>query len=490
MIRDASQSMCIAGVFGGLSSGVTQATTRIFLESAFFDPATIRKTSFRHNLRTDAATRFEKGIDISQTVVVLNRAAALISEIAGGSIASGVTDIYPVPYGSKTITVTDAYIRKLSGKAFDLSVSASILRNLGFGVNGGDSELAVEVPAHKRDVSYPADIVEEILRIDGLDNIPIPRAITITPSASGASHEEKLREKIANALVGMGFTEILTNSITNSKYFGAEKGAAAVKLLNNLSVELDVLRPAMLPTALEVIAFNHNRRSVNLKLFEWGKTYSSGGVGAYNEKVHLCLYVTGNTTEGSWDQKATAAHIYYLKGVVDGLLKLVDADVLVEQLDGGNYLKDRLRGTFEEKEVFTAGQVAEATAAPFDIRLPIFFANFKWDVLVAAASRKKVWYAEVARFPAMERDLAVVVQQDTRFDTISKAVSGLQLDKLTDVRLFDVFESEKLGAGKKSMAVNFTFLDREKTLTDKEVDLFMATIIKALEQTAGAEIRK
>jgi phenylalanyl-tRNA synthetase beta chain len=321
MICDAKDPMCIAGVFGGLHSGVTDKTTNIFLESAYFDPTFIRKTSFRHGLRTDAATRFEKGIDISNTVNVAKRAAMLIKETAGGSIASEVVDVYPDPLPKNEVTLRFHYLKKLSGKNYHPDTVKTILLGLGFGVvRESVDAIVLEVPYHKPDVSLPADIVEEILRIDGLDNITIPTTISISPSIEENYKGEQLKEKTSNILTGLGFTEILTNSITNSAYFNEIELGTAVKLLNNLSSELNIMRPSMVHTALEVIAFNINRKNNNLKFFEFGKTYNTTGVGQYLETNHLCLYLSGATTEQHWKEKGKNADIYYLKGVAEAIL--------------------------------------------------------------------------------------------------------------------------------------------------------------------------
>ena len=317
MICDAEKGMCIAGVFGGLNSGVTEKTRNIFLESAYFDPTTIRKTSFRHGLRTDAATRFEKGVDISNTVNVLKHAALLIMEVAGGEAASDVVDLYPDPENKREVALKYQYLKKLSGKNYHPDTVKGILQSLGFTImKEGMDVLLLEVPYHKPDVSLPADVVEEILRIDGLDNIDIPQAITITPSVEKNYAADSLKEKLANALVGRGFSEILTNSITNSAYFSEGEVQKAVKMINNLSSELDILRPSMLPTALEVISFNNNRKNKDLQFFEWGKTYNQADTGKYKETAHMCLYITGDVKEASWKGKSVPADIYYLKGVV------------------------------------------------------------------------------------------------------------------------------------------------------------------------------
>jgi len=491
MICDAEKGMCIAGVFGGLKSGVTETTTNLFLESAFFDPVTIRKTSFRHGLRTDAATRFEKGVDISGTVLVLQRAADLITQVAGGIIASPVIDVYPDPQPKTEVQLTYSYLKKLSGKNYPQADVHNILKNLGFDIKEESAEgLLVSVPYNKRDVSYPADLVEEVLRIDGLDTIEIPGAITITPSIETDYKEEALKQKLAGALVGLGFSEILTNSITNSNYFTEDQQTTAIKLLNNLSSELDVLRPAMLPTALEVIAFNHNRKNPDLKFFEFGKTYKTSGAGQYEEEAHFCLYVTGNATEGGWKKNAEAADIFYLKGITQTVLKLIGLKATFDTVPESLFLEQAFSASLNGKTLLKGGKVAPKTAARFTIKAPVFFVNFNWKNVLEAAAEQSVRFSEVTKFQPVERDLAMVVPKSTLFDAFQKTIASLGLATLKEVRLFDVFESDKLGAGKKSWAVNFTFLNKEKTLTDAEVDGWMKKIMTALEKETGAEIRK
>jgi phenylalanyl-tRNA synthetase beta chain len=490
MICNAVEPMCIAGVFGGNKSGVSEKTKNIFLESAFFDPGTIRKTSFRHGLRTDAATRFEKGIDISNTVTVLKRAAQLILENAGGEFASDIIDVYPKPETRKEVILKNQYLKKLSGKNYHPETVKNILQNLGFGiVKDSQDALVVEVPFHKRDVSIPADVVEEILRIDGLDNIDIPESITITPSIEENYKPEQLREKIAAGLCGMGFSEILTNSITNAAYFNEEQLANAVKPINSLSTELNLLRPSMLPTALETIAYNSNRKNSDLKFFEFGRTYAVDAEG-YKEINHLCLYITGNIVEQGWKSKATAADHFYLKGVVNAVCKWAGLHPASSVAAADAFFENASAFLVSNSELVKAGKVAGAIASKFDLKQPVYFADFNWDVLIEQSLKTKTAFREVAKFPAVQRDLAMIVPKTLQYQSISELVGKLKLNKLQEVKLFDVFESEKLGAGKKSMAVNFTFLDEEKTLTDKEIDAWMQKIMQSLEKEIGAEIRK
>lgn len=491
MICNAAEGMCIAGVFGGAGSGVTAETKSIFLESAYFDGATIRKTSFRHGLRTDAATRFEKGIDISATLSVLERAAFLIKEVAGGAIACDFIDVYPAPQPKKEITLTYGYLKKLSGKEYDPKAAMGILKSLGFEIIKEDKNvLTVAVPYHKPDVVLPADVVEEILRIDGLDAIPIPTAITISPAVEEAYSAEALKEKVANFLTGLGFSEILTNSITNSKYASEKELQHTVKLLNNLSSELDIMRPAMLYTGLEVISFNSNRKATDLKLFEWGKTYGTNGVGNYSEQAHFCIYVTGQLSEKGWKERSIGADLFYVKGLVEAILKIANLNNTSFETAEGEHLMPGAAIKSNGERVVVFGQVRPELCKTFDLKQPVFAADFLWDVILKQAAAQKITYREIPKYPAVERDLALVVAKETSYGAIDAEVQKLRLGKLQGVRLFDIFESEKLGGDKKSMAVNFTFSDEEKTLTDGEIDGWMQKIMTALERSLGAEIRR
>ena len=491
MICNSTEGMCIAGVFGGLHSGVTSATKNIFLESACFDAVTIRKTSFRHGLRTDAASRFEKGTDISATVNVLKRAAMLIKEICGGEIASDIVDVYPQPKEKTQVAMKHHYLKKLSGKNYHADTVKDILVSLGFEMlKEGIDELRVAVPYHKPDVSLAADLVEEILRIDGLDNVTIPDAITITPSVEDNYALEVYKEKTANYLVGLGFYEIMTNSITNSAYFSEEELGTSVKMLNNLSADLNILRPSMLETGLESIAHNLNRRNNDLRFFEFGKTYATTGSAQYTEPGHLCLYITGKNLEEGWRNKPTAADFYTLKGIVAKILQLLGVTVdSFETLEHPKF-ENGLKGTIKEEIVLQTGIVNKKTLARFDIKQPVFFADLNWDLLSKIAAANKPAFNPIPKFPAVQRDLALIVPNQLAYEEVEKIVRKMSLKKLQGIKLFDIFESEKLGAGKKSMAVNFTFLDEEKTLTDQEIDGWMNKIMSTLEKDLQAEIRK
>ncbi len=491
MICNAEEGMCIAGVFGGLHSGVTDQTTNVFLESAFFEGIGIRKTSFRHGLRTDAASRFEKGTDISATVTVLKRAVQLMRELAGAQIASEIVDVYPDPQPKKEVAIKYHYLKKLSGKNYHPDTVNKILNALGFTViKEGIDELRVAVPYHKPDISLPADIAEEVLRIDGLDNVEIPDAIMITPSVEENYNKETLKEKLAGYLVGLGFNEILTNSITNPAYFAEEEQAGLVKMLNSLSADLNVLRPSLLETSLEVVAHNLNRRNSDLRFFEFGRAYSTSGPGKYEESDQLCLLVTGQTQGTGWKQKAENADFYYLKGAVEAALRILGVQYDSTEALSVPKLDNHIVYKYNGQIIAGAGEVSKKIRDRFDIKQPVYFAGLDWKALAALATTRNAAIKGIPRFPAVQRDIAMIVGRELAWEKVEQTVQKIRLPKLQDMKLFDIFESEKLGAGKKSMAVNFTFLDDEKTLTDKEIDGWMSKIMTTFENELQAEIRK
>jgi phenylalanyl-tRNA synthetase beta chain len=491
VICNAEAPMCIAGVFGGLKSGVKETTKNIFLESAWFNPIDIRKTSFRHGLRTDAAVHFEKGMDISNTVNALKRAALLIKEYAGGEIASDIVDVYPLPKEKTQVVMKHHYLKKLSGKNYHQDTVKNILSGLGFDIlKEGMDDIRVAVPHHKPDITLAADIVEEIMRIDGYDNIAIPPSITISPSIDTGSAQAAYKEKTANYLASLGFNEIFTNSITNSAYFTTAELEHSVKMINNLSEELNIMRPSLLETGLESIAYNLNRKNSNLCFFEFGKTYTTTGIGKYTETDHLCLYITGRLHEDSWKAKGENADIYFLKGVCSAILQLAGSRGLSFAATENKRLENGLAGSVGGQAVVEIGMVKAGVLQVFDIRQPVLFADFKWDSVVKPAVERKIEFREIPKQLPVYRDLAIVVDNTLPYAEVEKTVQKIRLDKLQDVQLFDIFESEKLGAGKKSLAISFAFMDNEKTLTDKEIDAMMGNIMSALEKELRAEIRK
>ena len=491
MICNAEAPMCIAGVYGGMHSGVKANTKNIFLESAWFNPTAIRKTSLRHGLRTDAATRFEKAVDISNTVHVLKRAATLIKEIAGGEIASDIIDVYPTPKQKTEVALKYHYLKKLSGKNYHGDTIKNILQSLGFELlKEGDDEMRFAVPFSKPDITIAADIVEEIMRIDGLDNVEIPTMITIAPSVETLAHEVAYTEKTAEYLAGSGFQEIFTNSITNSAYYSDDVLLKTVKMINNLSEELNILRPAMMETGLTSIAYNLNRRNNDLQFFEFGKTYAVNNAAKYIEDNHLTIYVTGNKTAGGWKSKSEKTDFYFIKAVFEKIIQVlglkIDAYEAVENTD----LINCLQASIKNEAVAQIGMINNKKLETFDIKQPVFYADLNWDRLLKLNSKLNIQHRDISKYPAVQRDLAIIVNKALPYDAVEKATQTARINKLTSISLFDIFESEKIGAGKKSMAISFTFLDEEKTMTDKEIDGMMNKIIGAYEKELGAEIRK
>jgi phenylalanyl-tRNA synthetase beta chain len=490
MICDAEGPLCIAGVFGGLNSGIKNTTTDLFLESAWFNPSAIRRTSFRHGLRTDAAVHFEKGMDISGTVNALKRAASLILEYGGGKISSTISDIYPEPFPNTQILLKYHYLKKLSGKNYHSIAVKNILLSLGFEILREDpDDLLIAVPFHKPDVQQPADLVEEIMRIDGYDHIEIPANISISPSVETGREAASVQEKVAGFLVGNGFNEIFTNSITNSNYFGEPELRTAVRMINNLSADLNIMRPSLLETGLESISWNINRKNSDLRFFEFGKTYETSQPGKYSEINHCCLYVTGNLQFESWKGKPEPVDFYYLKGICSSLCDLSGSKGEFHRLNDPKltYGTEMKQGG---KIILVAGEVDDRILRKFDIRQPVFFADIYWDNLLDQFTGNNVVFSELSKQVPVNRDLALIVERSLPFETIEKTIFDIGLQKLRNVQLFDIFESDKLGKDKKSMAISFTFLDSEKTLTDKEIDGMMNRIMKTAEEDLKAEIRR
>lgn len=491
MICDGNgQPMCMGGVFGGAASGVSANTKNIFLESAWFNPVSIRKSSFRHLLRTDAAMHFEKSVDIGQTVEVLKKAGTMIAEVAGGTIASDPIDVYPSPVGQPVIHLQFGYVQKLSGKSYPPTTIRRILEGMGFvTVNESETALDVKVPTHKTDVHIPADLVEEIMRIDGFDNIEIPQSINISPSVSKPNNTEKLREKLSNILAGMGFNEMLNNSITNSAYYTEAEMEQAVKMLNNLSAELDTLRPTMLETGLETAARNLNHKNDNLRLFEFGKTYTKNGH-AFQEDEHLALFTSGMVNEVSWNRKETEADFYFLKGVVEAVRVQSGIKPLQFEKTDDSKFEYGIKGSLGGQQLVSIGKPAPQLLKQFDIRVPVWYADINWGNWAKAAQVGSVRYKEISKYPAVQRDLSFVAHEQLQYSEIEQLLNGLSIQTLKGFRLFDVFKSEKLGQGKQSLAMNFTFVDETKTMKDEEVDQWMTKISQQLEKKLQAEIRK
>jgi phenylalanyl-tRNA synthetase beta chain len=482
MICDAEEGMCIAGVFGGVHSGITDSTNNIFLESAYFSPLYIRRTSMHHGLRTDAATHFEKGVDINNLLPALKRAAALIAELCGGKIASGIIDVVAKEPEAVYVETTYEYINKLSGKTYPADAVKNILTALGFEIVEETSEkLKLKVPTNKTDVKQPADIVEEVLRIDGLDNIEIPQRLNISLSRPMVNDRGE-REKIANLLTGMGFQEIVTNSIVNSAYYPERNDL--VKMLNSLSSELDVLRPSMLESGLEVIQYNSNRKNEDLLLYEFGKVYSMQN-GKYAEEPQLAIYIAGNAADANWKHKAEPADIFYLKSIVQ---KLQQHSGIAKTT--ASYENNIVSWKWKNELLCTVASVDNTKLDRFGIKQDVCYAEINWNVWLKAMQATKVKYQEVPKYPAVQRDLSIVLDKNVSYEQVQQITEQQKIETLKSFDLFDVFESEKLGAGKKSFALSYTFQLNDRTLTDSEIDQMMQQLISTYKNKLQAQIRE
>jgi len=489
MICNNDEPVCIAGVFGGMHSGVTEQTKNIFLESAWFHPASVRATSFKHGLRTEAAARFEKGVDISGTVISLIRAGQLITEIAGGEIEGDIIDVYPSPDEKQQVNLKYAYLKKLSGKAYEPVAAKNILSALEFDIlKEEESSITVAVPLSKADISLPADIVEEIIRIDGLNNIAIPSTINISPSVEDNTLRENLKEKMSGMLAGLGFNEIVTNSITNSKNYDENNLLSSVRLLNNLSADLDILRPSMLETGLEILAYNINRKNNNLRFFELGKIYKHEQ-GSYSELEKISFWITGKKQNANWKHLEAEADFFTAKGIIVSLLGNINIkEILFEEPQSslaGNiqlFLKDK-------NELGSILQVSNVMLQKFGIKQPVVYAELDVENLLNVSIKEEIIYNEIPQFPVVERDLSMMINKDIAYGNIESALKQVQVKFLQDFNLFDIYESDKIANDKKSYAINFRFINTEKTLTDAEVETGMKTIMNKLIKDFNAEIR-
>ncbi len=478
MICDSIGPLALAGVFGGLESGVTDVTKNVFIESAFFNPAAIRRTSLYYGLRTEAAAHFEKGVDIRGLLPAALRAAQMILNLAGGKMIGDAVVAKGYDSTSAPIDITYEFIKKLSGKQYQNSVITDILENLGFDILYEDkTSLRLAVPSFKHDVRQPADVVEEIMRIDGLDNIPIPQRLNISLLPEIPS-DRKLRNKIADSLSGMGFSEIVTNSITNSKYYG--DAVPLVRMLNSLSSELDVMRPSLLESGLEAVSYNLARRNMDLLLFEHGFTYNAD----YSQQPKLALFATGIAQQASVKSSAIKADGYFLKSVVQNLLKASGIKNVAL-----SYEESAVLWKWKNKALCSISEVPAKKRQTFDIKERVWYAEIDWALWTEAMGSVKIDYTEVPRFPAVQRDLALVLDKSVTYAQVQKATDKLKLQPLQSYGLFDVFESDKLGADKKSLALSFTFQLTDRTLTDAETEVLMGQLTSAYTKELGAQIR-
>lgn len=496
MICDANKPLCIAGVFGGEHSGVTDQTTSIFLESAYFDPVSVRKTAKRHALNTDASFRFERGIDPNITEYALVRAALLIQELAGGEITSDVIDVYPKKIEDHQVVLSFDYANKLIGQEIPRETIKAILTSLDIKINNvTETGIGMTIPAYRNDVTRQADVVEEILRVYGYNNISIGNKINASVANTGKIEDYKIQNVVANQLVALGFHEMLANSLTSPEYQKLSsliKDEEGINMLNPLSTDLSVLRQSMLFTCLEAIGYNKNRKAQEIKLFEFGKTYHK-----YNDKrienQHLAIVLAGNKTNDHWYHNgAQPTDFYYLKGIVTAVLQRLGFDNLKEQLSKADMFAEALAISSAKKSLVTLGLVHPKTSKAFSVDGDVYFADFNWDIImealkVTAASPKQ--YKEISKYPAVKRDFALLIDEDVEFYDLRQTAYGAERNLLKDVQLFDVYTGDKLPKGKKSYAMSFTIADDKKTLTDVQIDKIMNKLQKAFERDFNASLR-
>jgi phenylalanyl-tRNA synthetase beta chain len=488
MICNANEPMCIAGVFGGAKSGVTVSTKSIFLESAYFNSVAVRKTAKRHGLKTDASFRFERGTDPDMTVFALKRAALLIQQVAGGKVSSDIFDHYPAPVAPFEVEVTYKNIDRLIGKAIPHNEIISIIKGLDIEIVRETEEgLSLKVPPYRVDVTREVDVVEEILRIYGYNNIEIPVQIRASLNTSTRPERDTVQNLISDLLSANGFNEIMGNSLTKLTY--SDDPEHAVKILNPLSSDLDVMRQSMLFSGLEAVAYNQNRRVADLKLYEFGKIYSHVDE-KYIEAQRFSVLVTGANQPEQWNQKPAATSFYNLKAIVDGVLKKLNiTDLTVDDTTVNNlaYGLQYLRGN---KVLVAFGSVAPAALKKADVDKEVFYADFNFDVILNLVRKNVIVYQEVSKFPAVRRDLSMLIDKAVSFGQLKQIAGRTDKKLLKEVSVFDVYQGDKLPAGKKSYALSFILQDTEKTLTDKAIDALMQKLIYNLGKEAGAEIRK
>lgn len=493
MICDGEKPVGIAGVFGGLHSGIKPSTTRVFLEVAYFDPGRIRKTAMRHGLKTDASFRFERGTDPEAKLYTLKRAALLMMEVAGGRIASAVQDVYPKPVMPHRVAVKWRNIDRLIGKALGQALIIEILTSLDIQVTErNDLGFVAVVPAYRVDVLREADIIEEILRIYGLDNVELSPYLKSDYLASFPKRDkEKIQFRITQLLAGAGLQEIFSNSLTKPAYAEAIKGSLPgenVEILNKLSEDLGVLRQTMLFSGLEALAYNVNRRQRDLGFFEFGKTYHRLPEKTV-EKNHLAVFLTGNEASESWHQKSRAVSFHQLAQVVrQVLLKMNVRDIDTKDAEHAA-LAYGITYTFNKKDVVTLGMVKPHLAKLCDLKQTVFYADFDWDYLLKQYQADVV-YHEISKFPEVRRDLSLVLDKTIRFKDIQQVAQKYEKNLLRSINVFDVYEGENLGSDKKSYSVSFILQDFEQTLTDTVIDKAMQKLMLGFERELGAVIRK
>jgi len=506
MICNDKEGMCIGGVFGGLKSGVAESTTDIFLECAYFNPTWIRKTARRHGLSTDSSFRFERGCDPNDNLYVIKRAALLIQEVAGGKIAGDILDIYPNPVQKNIVELSYEKVNSLIGKEIPQTVISSILESLEI-TPAGDAEdaLILAIPTYRVDVTRDVDVIEDILRIYGYNNVEICESLKSNLSyQTPTDKSNRLQNIISEELTGSGFNEIMNNSLTKESYYTnltVYPESQCVRLLNPLSTDLNVMRQTLLFGGLESIAYNRNRKSSNLMFYELGNCYfydaskktEGENLREYSEELHLGLWLCGENISGSWAAANEKTSVYHLKGYVENILLrlgITEGKCQYEQYSDEIYSAALSIKTRGGKLLGTLGIVSKKLLKETEIQgTDVYFAELNWNALMKEIKKHTVTFKEMSKYPSVSRDLALLLDKAIRFEEIEKIAFKADKNLLKEVRLFDVYEGKNLPEGKKSYAVNFVIQDVEKTLTDKQIDAVMNKIQTMFEKELGAQLR-
>ena len=505
MICNKEEAMCIAGVFGGLDSGSTETTKDVFLESAYFHPTWVRKTARRHALNTDASFRFERGIDPNATIYCLKLAALMVKELAGGTISSEIKDVCAAPAKDFRVELAYEKVNSLIGKVIPVDTIKSIVTSLEMKIVDETAEgLTLYVPPYRVDVQRDCDVIEDILRIYGYNNVEIPTTLKSCLTTKGEyDKSNKLQNLVAEQLVGCGFNEILNNSLTRAAYYDNLESYPSknlVMLLNPLSADLNAMRQTLLFGGLESISHNANRKNADLKFFEFGNCYHFNEekknpekvLAAYSEDYHLGLWVTGKRVANSWAHPDENSSVYELKAYVENVLARLGLhmhDLVVGNLTDDIYAAGLSVQTRGGKRLATFGIVTKKLLKAFDIDNEVYYADFNWKELLKAIRNVKVSYTEISKFPAVKRDLALLLDKKVQFAEIEKIAYETEKKLLKEVSLFDVYEGKNLEAGKKSYAVSFLLQDENATLNDKQIDKIMSKLVKNLEDKLGAKLR-
>ena len=492
MICDQDKPLCIAGVFGGENSGVTQSTSSIFLESAYFNPISIRKTAKRHALNTDASFRFERGIDPNITKYALKRAALLITEIAGGKITSDLIDEYPNKIEDSQVFLSFDKTYKLIGQEIPKETIKSILSALEIKVNNiTETGLGLTIPAYRNDVQREVDVIEEILRVYGYNNIGITNKLNASISNTSKFENHKIENIVANQLVGQGFYEIMTNSLTTDKYNSISEQLDPdnnVKILNPLSTDLSIMRQSLIFSGLETLAFNINRQQSDLKLFEFGKTYHDFD-DQKEEFNHLSILITGNKTEKRWNSKKTEVGYFYLKGLVTGIFDRLGIKKFKSLPLSNDIFSEGQQLSVGKHSLVEFGSLKTNALTHFGISQNVFCANFNWNNLLKVINQNTIKFKDISKYPEVKRDLSLLIDEDITFEKLYKLAKQSENNYLKDINLFDVYRGDKLENGKKSYSISFTLQDNKQTLKDSQIDKIMSKIQKRFESELGAELR-